>query len=72
MVWLGSSLSRSAGGMWCRPTRRGAGSAPEAARYQDVLHSLRVAYDGRAEWRDQREKAPWKLAERELIMRCPA
>lgn len=37
------------------------------ARYQDVLDSLRAAYDGRAEWRDQRDKEPWKLAERELF-----
>jgi SAM-dependent methyltransferase len=37
------------------------------ARYQDVLDSLRAAYDGRAEWRDQQDKAPWKLAERELF-----
>ena len=39
-----------------------------AARYQDVLDSLRVSYDGRAAWRDQQEKAPWKLAERELFL----
>jgi hypothetical protein len=35
-------------------------------RYQDVLDSLRVSYDSRAAWRDQQEKQPWKLAEREL------
>ena len=39
-----------------------------AARYQDVLDSLRVSYDGRAAWRDQQEKALWKLAERELFL----
>jgi SAM-dependent methyltransferase len=38
------------------------------ARYQDVIDSLRIAYDGRAEWRDQQEKAPWKLAEREQFL----
>jgi SAM-dependent methyltransferase len=38
------------------------------ARYQDVLDSLRVSYDGRAAWRDQQEKKPWKLAERELFL----
>jgi SAM-dependent methyltransferase len=38
------------------------------ARYQDVLGSLRTAYDGRAEWRDQQEKAPWKLAERQQFL----
>jgi SAM-dependent methyltransferase len=39
-----------------------------AVRYPDVLDSLRVSYDGRAAWRDQQEKAPWKLAERELFL----
>ena len=39
-----------------------------AVRYQDVLDSLRVSYDGRAAWRDQQEKEPWKLAERELFL----
>ena len=39
-----------------------------AARYQDLLDSLRTSYDGRAAWRDQRENQPWKLAERELFL----
>ena len=38
------------------------------ARYQDVLNSLRVAYDGRAAWRDQQEKQSWKVAERETFL----
>jgi SAM-dependent methyltransferase len=38
------------------------------ARYQDVLGGLRAAYDGRAAWRDQQEKQPWKLAEREAFL----
>ena len=38
------------------------------ARYQDVLDSLRLSYDGRAAWRDQQEKQPWKLAERETFL----
>jgi hypothetical protein len=33
------------------------------ARYQDVVDSLRTAYDGRAEWRDQQEKPPNDLHE---------
>lgn len=37
-------------------------------RYQDVLDGLRVSYNGRAGWRDQQEKAPWKLAEREQFL----
>lgn len=45
-----------------------AGHDVAGARYQDVLDSLRTAYDGRAEWRDQQEKAPWKLAEREQFL----
>jgi SAM-dependent methyltransferase len=45
-----------------------AGTGPPSARYQDVLDSLRVSYDGRAAWRDQQEKKPWKLAERELFL----
>lgn len=45
-----------------------AGHDVVGARYQDVLDSLRTAYDGRAEWRDQQEKAPWKLAEREQFL----
>jgi SAM-dependent methyltransferase len=44
-----------------------ADSGSAAVRYQDVLDSLRAAYDGRAQWRDQQEKSPWKLAERELF-----
>ena len=32
--------------------------------YKDVVARLQVAYDGSAEDRDQREKAPWKLTER--------
>lgn len=39
-----------------------------AARYQDLLDSLRTSYDGRAAWRDQRENQPWKLAERDLFL----
>jgi SAM-dependent methyltransferase len=42
--------------------------APPGIRYQDLLGSLRAAYDGRAAWRDQREKEPWKLAERDLFL----
>jgi hypothetical protein len=38
------------------------------ARYHHVLDSLRTSYDGRAAWRDQQEKQPWKLAERELFL----
>jgi SAM-dependent methyltransferase len=45
-----------------------AGAGRADARYQDVLDSLRVSYDGRAAWRDQQEKQPWKLAERELFL----
>jgi SAM-dependent methyltransferase len=41
---------------------------PTAVQYQDVLDTLRVSYDGRAAWRDQQEKEPWKLAERELFL----
>lgn len=44
------------------------GTGPPSARYQDVLDSLRVSYDGRAAWRDRQEKKPWKLAERELFL----
>lgn len=39
-----------------------------AVRYQDVLDSLRVSYDGRAAWRDQQEKESWKLAERATFL----
>jgi SAM-dependent methyltransferase len=47
----------------------GARTGPPVARYQDVLDSLRTAYDGRAAWRDRQDKEPWKLAERELFLR---
>jgi SAM-dependent methyltransferase len=36
-------------------------------RYDDVLGSLREAYDGRAAWRDGVVKEPWKLAERQAF-----
>ena len=39
-----------------------------AVRYQHLLDSLRVSYDGRAAWRDEQEKEPWKLAERDLFL----
>ena len=45
-----------------------AGTGPVSARYQDLRGSLRISYDGRATWRDQQEKQPWKLAERELFL----
>ncbi len=45
-----------------------AGAERAVARYQDVLGGLRAAYDGRAGWRDQQEKQPWKLAEREAFL----
>lgn len=35
-----------------------------AARYQDLLERLRIAYDRGAETRDGETKAPWKQAER--------
>ena len=38
-------------------------------RYQDVMESLRAAYDGAAEHRDRLEKAPWKVAERAGFLR---
>lgn len=38
-----------------------------ADRYDDVLASLRQAYDTRAVWRDGLSKEPWKLAERQLL-----
>ena len=44
------------------------GDRAAGARYQDVLDSLRASYDGRAAWRDQQEKQPWKLAEREQFL----
>jgi SAM-dependent methyltransferase len=40
-----------------------------SARYDDVVDSLRTAYDGGAERRDREEKAPWKLAERAAFAR---
>jgi len=43
-------------------------TGPAGARYRDVLDSLRASYDGRAAWRDQQEKKPWKLAEREQFL----
>ncbi len=36
-------------------------------RYDDVLGSLRAAYDARAAWRDGQGKEPWKLAERQAF-----
>jgi SAM-dependent methyltransferase len=38
-----------------------------ATRYDDVLGSLRAAYDARAAWRDGQRKQPWKLAERRVF-----
>jgi SAM-dependent methyltransferase len=37
-------------------------------RYQDVVGSLRTAYDSRAGWRDGLVKQPWKLAERAAFL----
>jgi SAM-dependent methyltransferase len=37
------------------------------ARYDDVLGTLREAYDARAAWRDGLAKEPWKVAEREAF-----
>jgi hypothetical protein len=48
--------------------RTGAHPERAVARYQDLLDSLRVSYDGRAVWRDQQGKQPWKLAERDLFL----
>lgn len=36
-------------------------------RYDEVLGSLRQAYDARAAWRDGLSKEPWKLAERQAF-----
>jgi SAM-dependent methyltransferase len=36
-------------------------------RYHDVLGPLRLAYDGRAAWRDGLTVQPWKLAERQAF-----
>jgi SAM-dependent methyltransferase len=36
-------------------------------RYDEVLGPLRVAYDGRAGWRDGLAKEPWKVAERQAF-----
>jgi SAM-dependent methyltransferase len=36
-------------------------------RYDDVLDSLREAYDARAAWRDGQSKESWKLAERRVF-----
>jgi SAM-dependent methyltransferase len=38
-----------------------------SARYDDVLGSLREAYDARAGWRDELVKEPWKRAERQAF-----
>jgi SAM-dependent methyltransferase len=38
-------------------------------RYEDVIGSLREAYDGGAERRDVSGKASWKLVEREAFLR---
>ena len=38
-------------------------------RYQDVMQSLRAAYDGAAEQRDRMQKAPWKVTERAGFLR---
>jgi hypothetical protein len=68
------------GAAWYRPLSRilaepecweavlSADAERTGVRYQDVLDSLRVSYDCRAAWRDQQEKQPWKLAERELFL----
>jgi len=39
-----------------------------AARYQDLLEPLRIAYDRGAETRDRETKAPWKQAERAAFL----
>jgi SAM-dependent methyltransferase len=39
------------------------------ARYEEVLDSLRQAYDARAAWRDGLSREPWKLAERQAFRR---
>ena len=39
-----------------------------AVRYDEVLGSLREAYDARAAWRDGLSKEPWKLAERQAFL----
>ena len=36
-------------------------------RYDEVLGSLRAAYDAGADWRDRAAKEPWKLAERQAF-----
>jgi SAM-dependent methyltransferase len=38
-------------------------------RYQDVVASLRTAYDAAVAKRDQQEKQPWKIAERTAFLR---
>jgi SAM-dependent methyltransferase len=38
-------------------------------RYQDVVESLRTAYDAAVAKRDQQEKQPWKIAERAAFLR---
>ena len=37
-------------------------------RYMDIINSLRTAYDGGAQERNQREKADWKLSERSAFL----
>lgn len=37
--------------------------------YREIRDSLRVSYDGGADWRDQQDKQPWKVAEREAFLR---
>lgn len=41
----------------------------EVTDYNEIARRLRAAYDGSADERDQREKAPWKLAERHDFLR---
>ena len=42
---------------------------PVVVRYEDVVGSLRTAYDGGAARRDRMDKTPWKLAERAAFLR---
>ena len=39
-----------------------------SVRYDDVIDSLRAAYDGGAAPREGSGKSPWKLAEREAFL----
>jgi SAM-dependent methyltransferase len=41
---------------------------PMVVRYEDVVGSLRTAYDGGAARRDSMDKTPWKLAERAAFL----